>query len=91
MESNIISMHAISNNTYLKAYTKHIQMGVFGLADQNFKITIINMPQNLEDKMDKRMKNINNFNRRWETKENLEFKKKSSNGLTTDWTQQKNR
>lgn len=69
-------MHAISNNTYLKAYTKHIQMGVFGLADQNFKITIINMPQNLEDKMDKRMKNINNFNRRWETKENLEFKKK---------------
>lgn len=68
MESNIISIYTISNNTYLKAYIKHIQMGVFGLADQNFKMTIINMLQNLEDKMDKRMKNINNFNSGRETK-----------------------
>lgn len=58
----------MSNNTYLKAYIKYIQMGVFDLADRNFKITIINMPQNLEAKMDKRMKNINNFNRGRETK-----------------------
>lgn len=33
-------------------------MGVFDLVDPNFKITIINMLQNLEKKMDKRMKNL---------------------------------